>query len=124
MLADEVKYDLHVLLVLHGKRCAACSKRGGSAKEDCPLAEHKRRGAGKATTTTTTATASAKAEVKAEMKAVVLKEEPAGALPSAPPSRASPESKAGAQGGTKVKKREDGEGAVGPVPTRAKRVRR
>jgi hypothetical protein len=52
--ADELKYDLHVLLVRHGKECPACAK-AGSAKQrgakaaaagggggfDCPLAELK-----------------------------------------------------------------------------------
>lgn len=50
--ADELKYDLHVLLVRHGKQCPACAK-AGSAKQrgttaaksrggiDCPLADLK-----------------------------------------------------------------------------------
>jgi len=40
---DEVKYDLHVLLVQHGKVCSSCSKsRRGS--HVCPLKELKRKG--------------------------------------------------------------------------------
>jgi len=47
--ADDLKYDLHVLLVRHGKACPACAK-AGSAKHkaatagggvDCPLADLK-----------------------------------------------------------------------------------
>jgi endonuclease-3 len=37
---DEVKYDLHVLLVDHGKRCVRCAKKGRLQKEEqgpCPL---------------------------------------------------------------------------------------
>ena len=37
---DEVKYDLHVLLVDHGKRCPRCAKKGRLQKEEqgpCPL---------------------------------------------------------------------------------------
>lgn len=45
---DALKYDLHVLLVNHGKKCPACAK-AGSAKHrsaatsgvDCPLADLK-----------------------------------------------------------------------------------
>ncbi len=51
-LADELKYDLHVLLVRHGKACPTCAK-AGSAKQRgaaaaqrggdtmCPLADLK-----------------------------------------------------------------------------------
>ena len=38
---DDLKYDLHVLLVDHGKRCRKCCKDGRLQKEshgDCPLA--------------------------------------------------------------------------------------
>lgn len=47
---DDIKYDLHVLLVEHGKRCSACSKRSSTRRCDeppCPLASFKRgRGCG------------------------------------------------------------------------------
>jgi hypothetical protein len=48
LLADDLKYDLHVLLVRHGKLCPHCAKAGsarqrGAAKsgEGCPLADLK-----------------------------------------------------------------------------------
>ena len=37
---DEVKFDLHVLMVQHGKLCGSCSKSGRGSKE-CPLSEFK-----------------------------------------------------------------------------------
>jgi endonuclease-3 len=46
LVPDDVKYELHVLLVKHGKVCAACLKgkgaSGKSGKEECPLVEFKR----------------------------------------------------------------------------------
>lgn len=41
LVPDAVKYDLHVLLVKHGKVCSSCSKNGRGVK-DCPLVEFKR----------------------------------------------------------------------------------
>jgi hypothetical protein len=46
---DDIKFELHVLLVEHGKVCGACSK-GGRAKTKshaCPLAAVKRRSTSK-----------------------------------------------------------------------------
>lgn len=43
---DDVKYELHVLMVAHGKVCGACSKAGRGDKA-CPLAALKRGGKGK-----------------------------------------------------------------------------
>lgn len=40
MIPDVCKYDLHVLLVEHGKRCHRCAKNGRPRKEsvgECPL---------------------------------------------------------------------------------------
>jgi hypothetical protein len=45
MCADDAKYDLHVLLVCHGKQCASCGKTGRGAG-GCPLAEFKRKSGG------------------------------------------------------------------------------
>ena len=48
--ADELKYDLHVLLVRHGKQCPACAKAGSArqlaaaasgSSSACPLADLK-----------------------------------------------------------------------------------
>lgn len=47
-MPDDIKYDLHVLLVEHGKKCSHCAK--GSAvnknhtvgREQCPLAASRR----------------------------------------------------------------------------------
>ena len=39
-MALRCRYDLHVLLVEHGKRCSRCAKNGKPRKEshgDCPL---------------------------------------------------------------------------------------
>ena len=35
--ADDVKYDLHVLLVAHGKDCASCKKGFRRGSSECPL---------------------------------------------------------------------------------------
>lgn len=39
LVPDGVKYELHVLLVQHGKQCPSCGKRGKGSKnkEECPL---------------------------------------------------------------------------------------
>ena len=90
--ADDVKHDLHVLLVSHGKGCAACSKTGRGDK-GCPIAELKRPRAGKAGKAKASAAAKAKrpgpaavvvskAEVKeepAEGQRAKVKAEPAAA---------------------------------------------
>ena len=41
LVPDDVKYELHVLLVQHGKACGACRKSRRGVK-DCPLVEFKR----------------------------------------------------------------------------------
>lgn len=41
--ADELKHDLHVLLVEHGKICAACNKSGRGLRL-CPIANFKTKG--------------------------------------------------------------------------------
>lgn len=43
---EDVKYELHVLMVQHGKVCGSCSKSGRGAKS-CPLAPFKKGGKGK-----------------------------------------------------------------------------
>lgn len=41
MVPDKIKYDLHILLVTHGKRCFRCAKNGNNRKpadgDWCPL---------------------------------------------------------------------------------------
>jgi len=45
MVPDEIKFDLHVLLVEHGKRCKNCAKNGnprkGAMDAECPLTAKK-----------------------------------------------------------------------------------
>lgn len=45
---DAIKYDLHVLLVRHGKVCVACAKGGrtvhAAIKDPCPLTVGKAKG--------------------------------------------------------------------------------
>lgn len=44
LVPDDVKYELHVLMVQHGKACSACGKREGKEanKNQCPLVEFKK----------------------------------------------------------------------------------
>lgn len=71
MLDDDIKYDLHITLVEHGKTCSYCSTRSGSmAAESCPVRAIKasrRKGVGAASV--------AKVEVKSEDEAWVKEED-------------------------------------------------
>jgi endonuclease-3 len=67
LVPDDVKYDLHVLLVQHGKQCGSCGKGGSSAgggknKLECPLVEFKKLKTGKS--------------ADEDTKTVIKKEEP------------------------------------------------
>ncbi len=68
VLDDDIKYDLHITLVEHGKTCSYCSTRSGSiAAESCPvraLKAARRKGDGVT-----------KVEVKSEEEAWVKEEE-------------------------------------------------
>lgn len=50
---DDIKFDLHVLLVEHGKRCAHCCKPGTAGnrhtitRDQCPLVHLKKGSSGK-----------------------------------------------------------------------------